>query len=91
MGFYIDRNYLEDGESIVSPFDADSVEPASVDLTLGSTRYSYSNEQIVLGEELDTKTEKNFKRFNLKKGKAAYIGPWIQVTSATVGLIPINT
>jgi len=77
------KQLIQKGEQVVHPFEEDNLQPASIDLRLGSTYYKYNlDNHYILGEVIDTeKVEKNkFKTLLLKSNEAAFIGIHEKIT-----------
>jgi dCTP deaminase len=66
----------EEGTPVVRPFRPEAVQPASVDLHLGSVRYIYKFQEYTLGDELneDDAMKETYDRIILQPGEAAFIG-----------------
>lgn len=69
------RELLSDNINIVSPYVADNLQPASIDLTLGNQRYEYHLEEYVLGQDIeDHVTHSTFDVITLERSETAFIG-----------------
>ncbi|MEW5800994.1 MAG: dCTP deaminase [bacterium] len=84
-GALIDKDIkalMMEGVKIVDPFEESFLQPASIDLQLGNTLYTYSMEDYVLGEEIDDcKVEQNtLKEYTLLNGKVVYVGLHEKIT-----------
>ena len=66
----------DEGQPVVSPFDPEAVQPASVDLKLGNAQYSYTLKTYVLGQELqsDAVEEREFDRLDIRPHTTVFIG-----------------
>ncbi|WP_225009545.1 dCTP deaminase [Novosphingobium percolationis] len=76
--FLIDGQYearRKMGESIVTPFDESSLQPASIDLRLSDQETVYDLTEYVLGQDLGESqvTQRQFSRRKVKPGETVFI------------------
>ncbi|MDQ2695679.1 MAG: dCTP deaminase [Pseudomonadota bacterium] len=82
---------MKEGVKIVDPFDEDFLQPASIDLRLGSVRYKYLLEKYVLGEVIDEQkfAKEQFDSLVLKDGECAFVGihERISIPNNAIGIV----
>ncbi len=63
------------GESVVSPFDQSSLQPASIDLRLGDTETAYDLKDYILGQDIpeDQLTRKTFTTRKVAPGETVFV------------------
>jgi dCTP deaminase len=70
------------GANIVEPFDLKFLQPASLDLRLGSSVYSYRLESYALGENIEQESvlRESFTTLTLEPGETAFIGLYERIS-----------
>lgn len=76
--FFVDSQFQalhRSGESVVTPFDESSLQPASIDLRLGNVETLYDISNYVLGQDIpdDQITRRTFEMRKVAPGETVYI------------------
>lgn len=82
---------VKDGENIVHPFDPRFLQPASIDLRLGSSRYIYDIDSYSLGEVIEQTDirKETFEQLTLAHGETAFVGLYerIAIPNDMMGIV----
>lgn len=84
------RELISQGVDIVSPFVAENLQPASIDLTLGNQTFQYKLTDYVLGQDIDEVVEhSSFETLTLEVGKTAFVGlnEKISIPNDMIGIV----
>lgn len=84
------RSLISQGIDIVSPFVAENLQPASIDLTIGNQTYFYDMVDYVLGQDIEELvTHTTFETKTLLKGETAFVGlsEKISIPNDMIGII----
>lgn len=84
------RDLISQGIDIVSPFVAENLQSASIDLTLGDQTYEYKIGEYILGQDVEEVVQhSSFDVMKLEVGKTAFVGlsEKISIPNDMIGII----
>lgn len=85
------KSLFSNGEKPVEPFDSECLQPASIDLKLGTLCYKYNIDSYMLGDCIDEEfvEKKEFETIDINNGESAFIGIYekISIPKNTIGII----